>query len=248
MVDSHAPSKLSIVIPVYNELDSWRQLLQRVEAADIGGMEKQIILVDDGSTDGTRMQLEELAARQPAGSGIRVVFHDCNKGKGAALRTGFAEAAGDVVIIQDADLEYDPDDYLRVLGPILEGKAHVVYGSRFQQGRPPGTYLANYLANRFLTFLSNLTTGLKLTDMETCYKAFRIEVLRQVEVRQNRFGFEPEITARISRQDIRVCEVPISYSGRTHRQGKKIGLSDGIKAIWCIFRYGLSARRRAVRV
>ncbi len=245
MSDSDAPMKLSVVIPVYNELDSWRQLLHRVQAAGACGMEKQIILVDDGSTDGTRMQLEELGARQPEGSGIHVVLHDCNKGKGAALRTGFAEASGDVVIIQDADMEYDPDDYSLVLAPILEGKADVVYGSRFQQGRPPGTYLANYLANRFLTFLSNRTTGLKLTDMETCYKAFRIEVLRRVDVRQNRFGFEPEITARISRQDIRVCEVPISYSGRTHQQGKKIGWSDGIKAIWCVLRYGFSGRRRA---
>ncbi len=240
--------KLSVVIPVYNELDSWRQLLHRVQTARACGMEKQIILVDDGSTDGTRTQLEELGAKQPAGSGIQVVLHDCNKGKGAALRTGFAEASGDIVIIQDADMEYDPDDYALVLAPILEGRADVVYGSRFQQGRPGGTYLANYLANRFLTFLSNRTTGLKLTDMETCYKAFRIEVLRRLDVRQNRFGFEPEITARISRQDVRVCEVPISYSGRTHQQGKKIGWSDGMKAIWCIFRYGLSGRRRAVRL
>jgi len=231
---------VSIVIPVYNELDTWRELLKRVESADAAGMRKQILLIDDGSSDGTRDQLAEFAARAAQSEDVhyKVIFHEVNKGKGAALRTGFAAADGDIVIIQDADLEYDPNDYGRLLAEILEDRADVVYGSRFFHGRPEAIYRANYLANRFLTFLSNLTTGLKLTDMETCYKAFRREVLQRVELEQDRFGFEPEITAKVARLGVRLLEVPISYVGRSHEEGKKIGWRDGLKAIWCILKYG----------
>jgi len=233
------PKVLSIVIPVYNERDTWKELLARVESADAAGMKRQILLIDDGSNDGTRDQLAELEARACEGQDIeyKVVFHGVNKGKGAALRTGFAEADGDIVIIQDADLEYDPGDYPRLLVEILEDRADVVYGSRFYHGRPETIYPANYFANRFLTFLSNLATGLKLTDMETCYKAFRREVLRRVELEQDRFGFEPEITAKVARLGVRLKEVPISYVGRSHEEGKKIGWRDGLKALWCILKY-----------
>jgi len=233
---------VSIVIPVYNELDTWRELVARVAAADAVGLRKQIVLVDDGSGDGTREQLRAFAAQGDPGGGAaeyKVIFHEHNRGKGAALRTGFAAATGEVVIIQDADLEYDPNDYPRLLEPIIEGRADVVYGSRFRGGRPANMCRANYLANRFLTFLSNLTTGLGATDMETCYKVFRREVLQEVCVEQDRFGFEPEITARIARLNVRFCEVPIRYAGRSRREGKKIGYRDGLKAIWCVFKYGL---------
>jgi len=226
---------LSIVIPVYNERDTWRDLLSRVESAEAPGMRKQIVLVDDGSTDGTREQLTQFAEQTASKAGeirYKVLFHDVNRGKGAALRTGFANADGEVVIVQDADLEYDPADYPKLLVEILEDRADVVYGSRFYHGRPESIYPANYLANRFLTFLSNLTTHLKLTDMETCYKAFRRDVLDAVVLEQDRFGFEPEVTAKIARLKVRFREVPISYTGRTHREGKKIGWKDGLKAVW----------------
>jgi len=235
---------LSVVIPIYNERDTWRELLDRVRAVKLPGFRKQIILVDDGSTDGTQEQLAAggFAAEnphKPQATEVKVLFHDRNRGKGAALRTGFAAATGDVVIIQDADLEYDPNDYPRLLEPILQGRADVVYGSRFLSGRPPEGYLRNYLANKFLTGLSNATTGLKLTDMETCYKLFRRRVLLQIDLEQDRFGFEPEITARLARLGVKVHEVPISYAGRGHAEGKKIGWKDGLKAIWCIFKYAL---------
>jgi len=230
---------LSVVIPVYNELDTWRVLVKRVAAADAAGMRKQILLIEDGSSDGTREQLREFS-NEDDGSDVdcRVVFHEQNAGKGAALRTGFAAATGDIVIIQDADLEYDPDDYPILLTEILEDRADVVYGSRFACGRPESIMPANYAANRFLTWLSNRFTGLKLTDMETCYKAFRREIIRSIPLEQDRFGFEPEITAKVARCGARVVEVPISYVGRTHEEGKKIGWRDGLKAIWCIMKYG----------
>jgi len=245
---------LSVVIPVYNELDTWRELVGHVEGVALPGLGRQLILVDDGSTDGTREQLSAFAAEQagagearPAADEIRykVVFHEQNQGKGAALRTGFAAADGDVVVIQDADLEYDPNDHPRLLEPILAGRADVVYGSRFRGREGRKGYWKNYLANRFLTCLSNLTTGLKLTDMETCYKMFRRDVLRELSLEQNRFGFEPEVTAKIARREMRIGELPIRYDSRTHEEGKKIGWKDGLKAIWCIFKYGRRWRRKA---
>ena len=236
---------VSIVIPVYNEKDTWKDLLERVQSAEAGSLRKQILLIDDGSSDGTREQLTDFAERtEQSGASIeyKVIFHEQNQGKGAALRTGFEAADGDVVIIQDADLEYDPDDYSEVLRPIIEGNADVGYGSRFRNGRPPNTHWSNYAANRFLTFLSKVTTGLDMTDMETCYKAFRRNVLRRITLEQNRFGFEPEITAKIARLGVRFSEVPIRYVVRSHEEGKKIGWKDGLKAIWCIFKYGVFSR------
>jgi len=239
----------SVVIPVYNELDTWKELLARVQAVQIPGLRRQIVLVEDGSRDGTRKQLEEFAATLPPpsdGDQVKVVFHPVNQGKGAALRTGFASAQGDIVIIQDADLEYDPSEYPRLFEPLLSGRADVVYGSRFYHGRPPDTYRKNYLANRLLTRLSNRTTGLKITDMETCYKVFRREIIGGVRIEQNRFGFEPEVTAKIAQLGARVVEVPIAYQGRTHEEGKKIGWKDGLKAIWCILKYGVFGRGKGI--
>ena len=241
-------SSLSVVIPVYNELDTWRELLRRVEEAPLPEVTKQIILVDDCSSDGTRDQLqvfaEELPAKQcPAGvSGYKVLFHEANGGKGAALRTGFAAAEGDFVIIQDADLEYDPNDYAALLPPLLAGEADVVYGSRFVAKRSRSGYRMNYLANRFLTWLTNRFSRLKLTDMETCYKVFPRNLLQSLTLEQNRFGFEPEITAKLARRKARIIEIPISYDPRGHEAGKKIGWKDGLQAIRCIFRYGLFKR------
>lgn len=235
------PQTLTIVIPVYNEKDHWRELLTRVEQAGAAGLRKQIVLVEDGSRDGTREQLRAFADNLPARENVefKVIFHEVNQGKGAALRTGFLAATGDFVVVQDADLEYDPNDYARLLEPLLAGRAQVVYGSRFRNGRPPNTYWSNYAANRFLTWLSNRFTGLKISDMETCYKLLRLDVLRRIQIEQNRFGFEPEVTAKIARLGVRVEELPIRYVGRTHEQGKKIGWKDGVKAIWCILKYGL---------
>jgi len=239
---------LSIVIPVYNEPDTWRELLDRVLAVEMPGLSRQIVIVEDGSTDGTRGQLEQFADRLGAGSNVKVIFHEHNRGKGAALRTGFAAADGDLVVVQDADLEYDPEDFARLAAPILAGEADVVYGTRFGAGGGPKGYLSNYLANRFLTWLSNLTTGLKLTDMETCYKMFRREVLSRMTLEQDRFGFEPEVTAAVARQDVRIAELPIGYHSRKKSEGKKIGYKDGLQAIRCIFRYGRRGKRRAKMV
>ena len=250
----HGPAVLSVVIPVYNEFDTWRELLARVENVPLPHVGRQIILVDDGSTDGTGEQLRQFAQSCAAQADCRpgpgeicrkVVFHDRNRGKGAALRSGFASADGDVVIVQDADLEYDPNDYPRLLEPILSGQADVVYGTRFPPGGGLKGRLGNYLANRLLTWLSNLTTGLKVSDMETCYKMFRRDVLRQIRLEQDRFGFEPEVTAGVARLDVRVAELPISYRGRGRKEGKKIGWKDGVQAIRCVFCYGRRKQRRA---
>jgi glycosyltransferase involved in cell wall biosynthesis len=253
-VQASAVNVLSIVIPVYNERDTWRRLTDRVAAVSLPRLGRQIVLVEDGSKDGTREQLRAFAdslpaADSPPGPGqvrFKVVFHERNQGKGAALRTGFRGADGDVVVIQDADLEYDPDDYPVLLEAILAGRADVVYGSRFRLGGRKG-YWKNYLANRFLTSLSNLTTGLALTDMETCYKMFRRDVIRQIAagLEQDRFGFEPEVTAAAARMPVRVVEVPIRYHSRGHDEGKKIGWKDGLKAIWCIAKYGRRWKKRA---
>jgi glycosyltransferase involved in cell wall biosynthesis len=249
-----SPAVLSVVIPVYNERDTWRELVDHVAGVALPEVGRQLILVDDGSTDGTREQLAAFAAERavsddarPAAGEIRykVIFHERNRGKGAALRRGFEVADGDVIVVQDADLEYDPNDHPRLLGPILAGQVDVVYGSRFRGGSGRKGTWRNYLANRFLTGLSNLMTGLRLTDMETCYKMFRRDVLRQLSLEQNRFGFEPEVTAKTARLAVRIGELPIRYESRTHREGKKIGWKDGLKAIWCIFKYGRRWRRKA---
>lgn len=225
---------LTVVIPVYNERQTFLQLLEAVRAVAIP---KEIVIVDDCSQDGTR----ELLREQVDGKidGVRVFYQDINQGKGAALRRGFQEATGDIVLVQDADMEYDPQEYPRLLEPILVGKADVVYGSRFQGGSHRVLYFWHSVGNLFLTTLSNMFTDLNLTDMETCYKVFRREVIQNIPLKQNRFGFEPEVTAKVARRGWRVFEVPISYSGRSYAEGKKIGWKDGVQAIWCIVRYGI---------
>ena len=235
---------LSVVIPVYNERETLLSLVDRVKAVPI---RKEIVLVDDGSSDGTGELFGPLAASGDDWNRIRTYEHDENRGKGAAVRTGFTRATGDVVIVQDADLEYDPNEYPRLLQPIVEDRADVVYGSRFLGDQPHRVlYYWHYLGNKFLTLLSNSLTNLNLTDMETCYKLFRREVLAEVAptLQQNRFGIEPEITAKIARPTAagkrwRIFEMSISYHGRTYEDGKKIGWRDGFQALWCITKYGL---------
>jgi glycosyltransferase involved in cell wall biosynthesis len=225
--------ELSVVIPCYNEVGTIEAIVEAVRASEVE--DKEIILVDDGSVDGTREKLRALSV-----PGLRVLFHDRNRGKGAALRTGLSEARGAIVIVQDADLEYDPREYPKLIAPIREGKADVVYGSRFAGGESHRVlYFWHYAANRVLTLLSNMFTNLNLTDMETCYKAFRREVLQRLDLREERFGFEPEVTAKVARLGCRIYEVGISYSGRTYAEGKKIGWKDGLRAVWCILRYNL---------
>jgi glycosyltransferase involved in cell wall biosynthesis len=220
--------RLSVVIPVYNEVGTIQEIVSRVQAVDL---EKEIIIVDDGSTDGTRELLQEITLSHET---VRILYHDLNQGKGAALRTGFEGATGDIVIIQDADLEYDPREYPVLLEPILDGRADIVYGSRFLGGPHRVLFFWHYLGNKFLTLLSNALTNLNLSDMETCYKVFRREVLSDIELKSNRFGFEPEFTAKVAKKGFRIYETPISYSGRTYAEGKKIGWKDGVKAIVAI--------------
>lgn len=252
---------LSIVIPIYNELASLKELLQQVAAVDIG-MKKELILVDDFSTDGTRDILKEIEAVQDSPNGVReyvstsattengasgtaadtseisakVLYHEVNKGKGATLRTGFQHVTGEITLIQDADLEYDPKDYPKLLQPILAGEADVVYGSRFMEGRQIGL-LRSYLANQFLTTLANIVNGTRLTDMETCYKVIRTSVLKEIALYSDRFGFEPEITAKLAKRKCRIVEVPISYRGRDYDEGKTVSWKDGLAAIFHIFRF-----------
>jgi glycosyltransferase involved in cell wall biosynthesis len=226
--------KLSVVIPCYNEVDLVREVLDAVIAAP--GPGKEIIVVDDCSTDGTRQLLEE----HVDGKLAAVIYQEKNQGKGAALRAGFAAATGDIVIVQDADLEYDPRDFPIMIEPILSGQADVVYGSRFKGNRPHRVlYFWHRMGNGLLTFMSNMFTNLNLTDMETGYKAFRREVIQSMRIEENRFGFEPEITAKIARGRYRIYEVGIGYFGRTYLEGKKIGWKDGMRAIWCILKYNL---------
>ena len=221
---------LSVVIPCYNEKDNIRGIIEKVRNSPIKN--KEIIVVDDCSSDGTREILENEI--RPLVS--QILYHEVNRGKGAALRTGFRAATGDVVIIQDADQEYDPMEYPGIVGPIFEDRADVVFGSRFKNGKRKG-YFANRAANWFLTRFSNMFTGLDCTDMETCYKAFRREIIQSIDLVEERFGFEPEVTARVAAMKVRFMEVPISYNPRTNEEGKKIGFKDGLRAIYCIWKY-----------
>jgi len=226
--------KLSVVIPVYNERETILRVIEKVAAVPF---EKELIIVDDGSTDGTADVLKNID-REDA----RVFFHEKNRGKGASLRTGFEQVQGDVVVIQDADLEYTPDDYPVLLQPIIDGNADVVFGSRFQGGVHRCHLFWHYVANKIITLLSNMLTNLNLTDMETCFKVFRVEVVRKLNITADRFGVEPEITAKVARMGCRVYEVPISYFGRDYSEGKKISWRDGVAAIWHIIRYNLFNR------
>ena len=230
--------KLSIIIPAYNEKNTIQELIKKVQAVFLPEIEKEIIAVDDGSTDNTRDLLKKI-------SGIKYIFHDKNLGKGGALKTGFQNATGDIILIQDADLEYNPNEYDRLIAPIVSGRADIVYGSRFVGNDPHRVlFIWHYLGNRFLTILSNIFTGLNLTDMETCYKVFCKEALDSFKdkLQSKKFGIEPELTARVAKGDWRIYEVGISYYGRTYEEGKKINWKDGLAAIWHIIRFNLFSK------
>lgn len=228
------PQRISILIPVYNEVSFLNALLEKVEAVDFCGLQKEIILVDDGSIDGTQDILKRYESKNP----YKVVFHERNQGKGAALRTALQYATGDIIAIQDADLEYDPQDYPELIQLIVDGKADVVYGSRLSAGKPVRAFnVLHYFGNKLLTFVTNILYNTTLTDMETCYKAFRADVVKKLVIHANRFDFEPEITAKVLKQGVRLYEAPISYAGRNFDEGKKITWRDGISALWTLIKY-----------
>jgi glycosyltransferase involved in cell wall biosynthesis len=233
---------LSILMPCYNEESMIEEALRKVTEAKCG-IPKEIIVIDDGSTDNSAARIDHFIQSNP-GAGIKLYRHSANQGKGSCIRTGLAAASGDIILIQDADLEYDPVDYPRLLHPILDGRADVVYGSRFMGGEAHRIlFFVHKLANKFLTFLSNVFTGLNLTDMESGYKVFRTEVLKRFTLKENRFGFEPEVTAKISKiKNLRIYEIGVAYFGRTYTDGKKIRWYDGVRAIYCIVKYNLFSR------
>jgi glycosyltransferase involved in cell wall biosynthesis len=234
--------KLSIVIPVYNESGTILEIVDKIQSVLLDGIDKELIIIDDFSTDGTRDIIKNFELMKD----IKVLYHTKNSGKGAALKSGFSQVTGDFVIIQDADLEYDPQDYHRLLQPLLDNKADVVYGSRFVGAEPHRVlFFWHSIGNKFLTLFSNMMTNLNLTDMETCYKAFNAKILKLITIEEKRFGFEPEFTAKIAKQKLRVFEVGISYYGRTYAEGKKINWKDGVVAIWCIFKYNLFTKKTA---
>lgn len=233
--------KLSVVIPVFNEAVTIEEIIARVQ--DVA-LDQELILVDDYSTDGTRAKLRMISEAP----NVKVLYHEKNRGKGAALRTGFGAATGDIVIVQDADLEYDPQEYPKLIQPIIDGKADVVFGSRFKGGEANRVlYFWHCVGNKFLTLLSNCFTNLNLTDMETCYKVFRREIIQSVSIKEERFGFEPEITAKVAALGCRIYEVGISYSGRTYNEGKKIGWRDGLRAVYCIVKYNSLRQAKQTR-
>jgi glycosyltransferase involved in cell wall biosynthesis len=254
---TRVPSKVSLVIPVYNEIATLKELMRRVVAVPF---DKELVLVDDGSTDGSRELLQELegggkplavwlsTAALEGRNEVKVILQPRNQGKGAALRAGFRHASGDIVVIQDADLEYDPRDIPRLIQPIEDGIADVVFGSRFIGSPRRALYFWHMLLNRSLTLASNMLNDLNITDMETCYKAFRVEVVRGIEIEEDRFGIEPELTAKVAKQSLRIYEVPVSYQGRTYAEGKKIGWKDGVRALYCIFKYGVRRRPKDGRL
>lgn len=227
--------KLSIVVPVYNEKKSIELVIDKINKVKIDNIKKEIIVVDDASTDGTSEILDSKISNKVS----KIIHHEKNTGKGGALKTGFKEATGDIVIVQDADLEYNPNEYEALIKPILEGKCDVVYGSRFKKNKELSDYKLNHFANIFLTKLSNLLTRYKLTDMETCYKVFKSEIIKSINIEEKRFGFEPEITAKLAKKKVKLIEVPISYNPRRKDEGKKIGIKDGFRALYCIIKYNL---------
>lgn len=235
MTLSQTFATISVLMPVYNEIHFLDAILQKVESTDLCGLSKEIILVDDGSTDGTRELLAQLQQQKPY---LKILFHDKNQGKGAALRTALTQATGDIIVIQDADLEYDPADYPDLLKLILDGRADVVYGSRLSSGKPVRAFnILHYFGNQFLTLVTNVLYNTTLTDMETCYKAFRGDIIKPIQIRSDRFDFEPEITAKVLKRGAKLYEAPISYAGRDPSEGKKITWVDGIWAIWALVKF-----------